>query len=146
VKKILLTLLAVAALVGVLAGIGFGSAADIGGVQADYLQAGVGEVTPGDGVAVEYSTHFGFNMESYVYGIKVTGVDAPAGNWVLVGLFSGPGSIIRMLHGLVQADQTATMTEVYDGGWQPYGTFGNSYEVLSSAINDVSIVVKSTPE
>jgi len=137
-KRILLTLLAVAALVGVLAGVGFGSAATVA-IDGKTLQAGQDSVPDASGsLDVIWKTMT--SVDTFrVIGVRLEGnpTDLAVGKKVLVAIFESPGAQIGFLAGEVTTAGEVDCTKAYSGGWVEGGL-----NILASDVHSVAIVIK----
>ena len=149
-KKTLITAVAAMAVIGILAGVGFGSAATVGPMPAT-IQAGAVNIPDGDGINVEYKTHLGGTGDFVIAGIILTGIDAPDGYYVLASLieddegypFSGIAVQSFLRASAPISGGSATIDEIYIGGWVPLG--GSNYPVAEN-VRGFSVLIKSTQD
>jgi hypothetical protein len=146
----MLKIVGILALVGLIAGAAFASAASVGPMTAE-IQAGAVDIPDGDGIDVEYQTQLGGTGDFVIQAIILTGIDAPDGYYVLASLieddegypFSGIAVQSFLRASAAISGGTATIDQIYKSGWVPLS--GANYP-LAENVRGFSVLIKSTQD
>ena len=150
VKKILITVLAAMAVVGLLAAVGFGSAASTGTITGQIQAGAVNVPDDPDGVTVEYQTQLGGTGDFVITGLIISDIELE-GYYVLASLiedsegypFSGIAVQSFLRASAAVSGGIATVNQIYKSGWVPLS--GSNYP-LAKNVHGVSILIKATQD